>query len=67
MGGFLEGLKTIASIVEGVQALLKFIQTNKDEAWFKESAQIFTELKNAKTEDQRKDLARRMRDAIRGL
>lgn len=50
----LEAFKLIKELVDMAKALSSFIQANKDEAWFKNSADVFQRLRDAKTPEEHK-------------
>ena len=41
-----DGLHLLREIVNGVKFLVAFIEANKEEKWFQESAKTFTQLRN---------------------
>lgn len=59
--------QTINLIISSAKEIMGFIDKNKNEAWFRDSAELFQELRNAKNDDERKNLAIRLRDIIRRL
>lgn len=61
------GIQSLASIVQAVRDIFSFVQANKNEVWFQDSAKFFSDLRGAKTDDERKALAKRLRDIISGL
>ena len=60
-------IKSIASIISTVKEIFKFIEDNKTEKWFQDSAEVFGKLKEAKTTDERKALAKDLRNLLGGL
>lgn len=56
-------LALLKEMVDGAKAIAAFIEANKDEAWFKASADAYTAIKAAKTPEDRRALAK----SIRGL
>lgn len=46
----------------GVKSLIAFVEANKDEKWFKDSASVMTQIKAAQTEDEYKKVAKDLRD-----
>jgi hypothetical protein len=65
--GIKETLVLVNEIVSGAKALAQFVQDNKDEAWFKSSAESWKAMREAKTKDERTAAARRIRDSWASL
>ena len=65
--GFIEAVVALRDIVNTAKAIIAFIEANKEEQWFKDSAKAFRVLQEAKTPEDRRDAAKRMRDLLRGL
>lgn len=72
----LDAILALKDIVSGVRAIAGFIQENRDEAWFKASAQVFNNLKKASEDetlsgDDRsakfKEAGAAIRDILNGL
>lgn len=65
------GIKNILDVVNNIVAASKvianFIQDNKDQAWFQESAKVFKEIRDANTPELRKAAAKKLRDSWRNL
>ena len=55
--GFFAALQMIYNILQTVRQIFDFVQENKNEKWFQDSAATFTKLKEAKTADERKKMA----------
>ncbi len=67
LAGILAALSIIKDIIDGVKAVSSFIQENKREAWFQESAKVFSTLREAKTTDERKKIAQDLAALWRGV
>ena len=63
----LAAFQLLTQIVEGIKFIAKFIQDNRTEAWFQESAKLFTDLRAADTEEKKRNAARRLRDLINSI
>jgi hypothetical protein len=58
------GMKELAAIIRQLAA---FIKANREEAWFKASAETFNKIRAAQTDEERKHLAQDLNDLYRGL
>lgn len=67
MGGILALFQLLKELVDGVKWLAQFIQDNKNEKWFQDSAQLFSELRKAQTPEEKKDAAKKLRDLLASL
>ena len=60
--GILAALGLIKEVLDGAKAFAGFVKESRNEAWFQQSAQVFSKMATAKTPDERKkvvsDLAR---------
>lgn len=65
--GILSALSLLKSLVDGAKALFGMIEANKNEAWFQESSKVFTKLREAKTDEDRKKVGRELADLWRGV
>lgn len=61
--GIKEVLVLINNIVGGAKAVAQFVQDNKDEKWFQDSAVAYEKLREAKTKDERTEAFRKIRDS----
>ena len=64
-----EAISLILQVVQGVKALAAFIEANKTEAWFQDSAKTFSELRNT-VNDQKlspEERTARLREAGRNI
>lgn len=62
MGEIIAIIRLLGEIVTGLKALAKFISEHKEEKWFRDSAELFSKWKDAKTSDEKKDLVRGIGD-----
>jgi len=67
MSGLLAIVQLVLEIVKSAKWLAEFVKENKEEAWFQQSAQLFSDLRKATTPDEKKLAASRIRDLLRGL
>lgn len=65
--GVKEALVLVNEIISDAKAVAAFIQSNKDEAWFKSSSETFKQIREAKSDEERRAAARRLRDSWRNL
>lgn len=66
MGSLLSAIKMLYELVMGVKSLIAFVEANKTEAWFQESAKAMTQIRAAKSEQEYKDAAKALRDLWNG-
>ena len=57
----------VLEIIRGAKALADWVEANKTEAWFQQSAESFKKLREAKTPEEKRNVAKELRDLIRGL
>lgn len=67
MSSLFAAVKMVLSILSIAKELKDFIEANRTEAWFKESAEAFKGLRAAQTPEEKKDAAKRLRDLIAGI
>ena len=68
MLGTIAGIfSAIKAVFDAASAITRFIDANKTETWFQNSADILNKIKEAKTDEERKALAHDLRDLIRRL
>lgn len=67
IGEFFAGLKLLWEIVQAAKSIAGFIESNKNELWFQESAQVFQKMKEAKTNEEKKDIVRNLAHLLRGI
>jgi len=60
-------LSAIKEIISTVKAIMDFVEANRNETWWREWSQTREQLKNAKTTDERKALAKSLRDSLFGI
>lgn len=65
--GLLAAIQLVKELVDGAKWLAGWVEANKQEAWFQESARLFSDLRKAQTPDEKKLAAERLRDLIRKL
>jgi hypothetical protein len=65
--GLLAAFQVLKELIDGAKWLAQWVNENKDEKWFQESAALFSDLRKAKTPDEKKLAAERLRDLIRKL
>jgi len=65
--GVWAGLVLLYEIVKGAKDLASFIRENRNEKWFQESFEIHRALRTAKTPEEKRAIARRIRDSLAGL
>lgn len=55
---FIKGLSALLSllkeVVGAVRGIMSFIESNKNETWFQDSARFYGECKNARTNEEKK-------------
>lgn len=67
ISGILAALSLIKEIIDGIKGIAKFIEDNRNEKWFQDSAQIFIQLRGAKNDDERKKILQDLAGAWRGI
>lgn len=60
-------IKMLYEILMGLQSLIKFVEANKNEAWFQNSSAAFTKIREAKSEEEYKQAAKDLRDLWGGV
>lgn len=60
-------LELLKEVVSGAKAFAAWIEANKNEKWFQDSAATFSEWRKAKTPEEKKRAAEELRDLIRRL
>lgn len=55
-------IKAIYELVLLAKDLVRFVEANKEEAWFRESHQFFKTLREAKTKEELKDASKKISD-----
>jgi len=59
-----KAIAAIKDIMDVVKSILGFIDANKDEKWFQQSAQVFAKLQEAKTSEEKREAAKNIRDLL---
>lgn len=67
MMAIIQALAAIPKLIGAVKSIFAFIEANKNEAWFQHSASAFALVNKAKTEEEYRDAARKVRDLFGGL
>lgn len=67
MGQIISAISAVWEILKLARSILDFIEANKNEQWFQDSAKVFTELNKAKTPEERRNAAKNIRDLMRGI
>jgi hypothetical protein len=57
MANLLAALGALKSILDGLRAIMRFVEENRQEAWFQESSKVFQRIRDAKTPEERKAVA----------
>lgn len=65
--GLLAAIQLVKELVDGAKWLANWVNENKTEKWFQESAVLFSDLRKAQTPDEKKLAAERLRALLRGL
>lgn len=60
----LSAIAAIREILGTIKAVMAWVDTVKEERWWKDWTQLRSDLVNAKTTEERKALARRVRDSL---
>lgn len=55
--GILTAIQLLRELVDGVRSLAAYIEKSKTEKWFQESATVFARMREAETEDERRQVA----------
>lgn len=64
IGTIVNAFSAIKEIFGVIQNVISFIDENKDEKWFQESAAVFSKLQAAKTSEERREVAKNIRDLL---
>lgn len=62
MSEIFAAIRMLYELFMGAKALMNFVEANKNEKWFQDSAVTIAKLKAAKTEDEYKQVAKDLRD-----
>lgn len=62
----LGAIQTIYEILKMAKGLAGFVEANRTEAWFQQSNQVMEKIKDAKTEEEYKQLAKDLRNLWSG-
>ncbi len=54
--GILTAIQLLKELVDGVKSLAAYMEASRTEAWFQESAAVFSRMREAKTEDERRQV-----------
>jgi len=60
-------IKAIYELVLLAKDLVRFVEANKDEAWFQQSHQFFKGLREAKTKEELKDASKKISDLFNSI
>lgn len=60
-------LELVKEIISGAKSLAQWVEANKNEKWFQDSAELFKGLRAAKTPEEKKHAAEALRDLFRRL
>lgn len=60
-------VELLRDIVQGVKLLAKFVEDSRNESWWQDWSEARDLLRNAKTTEERREAARRIRDSISGI
>lgn len=64
----LEAFKALSELIKLVKGLFAFIKENKEQAWFKESGEVFSKLASPETTvEEKREAAKKIRDLINGI
>ena len=63
----LGALSLLKEIISGIKEVFAFFEKAKEDAWYKDLAETRTLLKNAKTSEERKEVAKKIRDIFGGF
>ena len=64
---FLALVELLREIVQGVKFIAAFVKESQNEQWWRDWTEARTLLRNAKTSEERREAARRIRDSLSGL
>lgn len=56
--GILTAVQLLKELVDGIKSLAAYIDKAKEDKWFQESAVVFSKLREAQTEEDRKNAAK---------
>lgn len=65
MSSILGAIKAIGELISLFRDVLSLYQKHKTEKWWTDTVQVVSDLKNAKTDDERREIARRLSDLHR--
>ena len=65
-GGVLAAIQLLWEIVKGAKELAAFVERNKDEKWFKDSAATFSGWRSAKTPEEKNRALEDLRSLLGG-
>ena len=63
----LGSLSLLKEIISGIKEVFHFFEKAKEDAWYKDWQETRTLLKNAKTSEERKEVAKKIRDIFGGF
>ena len=63
----LAAIATIREIISTVKSIISFVEAVREERWFKDWTDLKQDLANAKTAEERKAIARRIRDSLASI
>lgn len=63
----LAAIGTIRQIIDGINALIKFVEDSRNESWWQDWQQTMIQLRNAKTSEDRKNAAGKIADSLSKL
>ena len=63
MASVLAAIQMIYQILTMAKGLVAFVEANKTEAWFQNLSKLTADIQSAKTEQDYKDAAKKLRDA----
>lgn len=55
--GFLTAIQLLKDLVDSLKTLAQYVDKAKTEKWFQESAQVFARMREAQSEDERRQVA----------
>lgn len=67
VGGFFAAVQLLWELLKGAKELAGWVEKNRNEKWFQDSAQTFSEWRDAKSPEQKKKAAENLRDLIRRI
>lgn len=60
-------LKTFFEVLSMIKEIVLFVEKNKEEQWYKDCSKLFSDLRAAKSPEEKKNAALRLRDIIRDI